>query len=201
MPPVVFSNMMPPLPMASRPGVPEVPRGLENMMPGLNSFDPKAPLPPSTLLGGTGVPTPPMFGTAPLAGTDQMMMLQNGMPTGKTVARSAPAKPVLSNAQLAKIRAAGMEHTGEFTANGEPQLRPISEGNSSWQLTDIPGPMITDPVTKQQVPGPSRKVQVNRITGEYREIKPEGSAGKADASPATPQSPSWMTWLNEKTAK
>lgn len=100
------------------------------MMPPLSTFDPMAPLPPSTLLGGSGVPGPPAVEFRPLPGNPAY-----GVPfiNGEAQKQFLPLPPnpgnqppTLSATELGQINAAGFEPTQvggqSFDAKGVPYL-------------------------------------------------------------------------------
>lgn len=161
---------------------------------------PDGMLPPSTLMGGTGLPLPPAFQTQNVG--PWQMLTQNTPEGPKVLDKRIPetVKPVLTNEQQRKIREAGFEHTGEFDAQGIPVLKPA---NTRWQLYDAPGPKVPHPYIKDlMIDGPPVKRQVDPITGETRDLIPEGTQrGNAvhAPTPEAAQSPSWLNWLKDKT--
>ena len=54
-----------------------------------------------------------------------------------------------------------------------------------FQITQIDGPMIEDPITKTMVPGPKQTVRVNKRTGDYEPLRAANSPAQATAA-ATP---------------
>jgi len=57
-----------------------------------------------------------------------------------------------------------------------PKLVPVADDKASpWQLTDIEGPQVPHPyIPNMMIRGPKIKKQVNRTTGETRDLIPEG---------------------------
>lgn len=55
--------------------------------------------------------------------------------------------------------------------------RPGETGDEDWRVTQIEGPMVQDPSTKQMIPGPKQTVRVNARTGEFEPLRPAGGGG------------------------
>ena len=155
--PVDLSNMLPPMPMGQMPG---------------GGFNPQAPLPPSTFMGGTGVPPPPQFQVQQVGGWDAFV--QN-MPDGSQKflnARNTPEAPVpqpppLSAAEFGQARAAGFE--------------PVQVGGSYFDAQGVP--------YLQPLPQPTQKVTVNddgTVTRSYTEPRGQSPAPAAGVSAPPP---------------
>lgn len=115
---VDFSNMMPPLPMPTQPG---------------GRFDPQAPLPPSMLNGGTGLPPPPAFQVQNIGSYE---VLTQNTPDGpkfynaRVAPDTAPA-PGMTTAGYRMLAEHNRQNpdkplvfTGQFEPNGNPVLAP-----------------------------------------------------------------------------
>ena len=205
-----ISNMLPPLPMGQRPGVPMVPSGMENMMPQLSTFDPMAPLPPSTLMGGSGVPGPPAIDFRPLPGNPGY-----GVPVinGEVQRQFLPMPPnpgaqppPLSAQEIGMARSQGFEPTQidgrSFDAQGVPYLQPIpqptervtvdAEGNQTRTFTQPRG------ATPAPAPGPAdgaAPIERTTSSGVKVQVSMPDQAGRmtgqmpneAYANPLTPE--------------
>lgn len=71
-----------------------------------------------------------------------------------------------------------------------------------YQIGSIPGPMVKDPLTNKDVPGPRIPVRINKKTGQYTRLTEEQAAAQGGAAAAAaPDKPAWLTWLDEQQAK
>lgn len=91
----------------------------------------------------------------------------------------------------------------QLTGVNIPLPKPADLKGKRGSIAMIPGPMMEDPITKKQVPGPDIPVLVDTITGTYRPLQhetpapgtaPEAAAAKPAA--AGPAVPSWKAWLD-----
>lgn len=136
------------------------------------------------------------------------------IPTSRTE-RAAPPSAVLE--QLSSIMLDGSQDIAtrerarrqyvDATGIDLPLPRPGSGKKSRGVISHIPGPMVEDPITKKQVPGPSVPVLVDPETGRYKplEVDNGGGASPAPAKPASaaanadaPGAPSWQGWLKSQ---
>jgi len=101
------------------------------------------PLPPSTLMGGSGVPMGPAFSEHQVGGFN-VLTGPDGKGGQKFLnAYTAPQPvPQMSNENLAQIRAAGFQQTRD------PQGNPIWLPNGQPQLAPLPVPVPTERVTE-----------------------------------------------------
>lgn len=136
------------------------------------------------------------------------------IPTSRTK-RAAPPTAVLE--QLSTIMLDGSQDIAtrerarrqyvDATGIDLPLPRPGSGKKQRGVISHIPGPMIEDPITKKQVPGPSVPVLVDPETGRYKPLEMEstpapGTAADAPKSGAVgPSATGWQSWLQEQVGK
>ena len=73
------------------------------------------------------------------------------------------------------------------------------EDTTDYQIGRIPGPMMKDPLTGKDVPGPDIPVRINKKTGQWTRLTEEQAASQGGAAaPAAPDKPAWSTWLDEQ---
>lgn len=82
--------------------------------------------------------------------------------------------------------------------NGTTYAPPVD--TTDYLIGRVPGPMMKDPVTGKDVPGPDIPVRINKKTGQYTRLTEEQAAGQGGAAaPAAPDKPAWSSWLDEQT--
>ena len=90
----------------------------------LPGFDSSKSLPPSTLMGGAGLPPPPRFSETAVGGMNLIVDNTNGKQVGNY--KPEPLQPPpLNNDELRRLREGGYRPTGVFLPNGQPQLEPL----------------------------------------------------------------------------
>lgn len=170
--PVDLSNMLPPMPMGQMPG---------------GGFNPQAPLPPSTFMGGTGVPPPPRFNEVAAGGMN--IIVDND--TGKQVAAYKP-EPVRPPPTF-EMR---QDATGAFRQFFDGQPIP---GEPTYTGQMVPGSYVRretqgKPAPMQYIPNmpqPTEKVTVNddgTVTRSYTQPRgqtPAPAAGGAATGAST----------------
>jgi hypothetical protein len=81
-------------------------------------------LPPSTLMGGAGLPPPPRFSEETVGGARVIVNNITGQQAFSYKPEPAQPRP-LDNDELRRIREGGYRSTGVFLPNGQPQLEPL----------------------------------------------------------------------------
>lgn len=168
--PADLSNMLPPMPMGQMPG---------------GGFNPQAPLPPSTFMGGTGVPPPPRFNEVSAGGMN--IIVDNN--TGKQVAAYKP-EPVRPPPTF-EMR---QDATGAFRQFFDGQPIP---GEPTYTGQIVPGSYVRretqgKPAPMQYIPNmpqPTQKVTVNddgTVTRSYTEPRGESPAPAAGGAAPPP---------------
>jgi len=99
-------------------------------------------------------------------------------------------------AHIAEMQTQGIQATyGKSGFNYAPASK------EDYHISSIPGPMITDPITRKQMAGPDIPVRVNKKTGQYTRLTEEQAANQPGtaAAAAAPDKPGWASWLDQQT--
>ena len=91
----------------------------------------------------------------------------------------------LTPAQAKELGLVPIQSEGGRITYGQPSTPPKE---TDFELADIIGPMIQDPVTKAMVPGPKQTVRVNKRTGEYEPLRATGATPATAAATPTASS-------------
>lgn len=103
---------------------PPMPSNLPWQNQPLPGFDSSMNLPPSTLMGGAGLPPPPRFSEETVGGARVIVNNITGQQAFSYKPEPAQPRP-LDNDELRRIREGGYRSTGVFLPNGQPQLEPL----------------------------------------------------------------------------
>lgn len=99
-------------------------------------------------------------------------------------------------AHIAEMQTQGIQATyGKSGFN----YAPAKASKEDYHISSIPGPMITDPITRKQMAGPDIPVRVNKKTGQYTRLTEEQAANQPGAAAAAPDKPGWASWLDQQT--
>ena len=139
--------------------------------------------------------------TTQIPGTDYVIPFA-GSKAMSTVPIQKPSSEMMSPpniaAHIAEMQTQGIQATyGKSGFN----YAPAKASKEDYHISSIPGPMITDPITRKQIAGPDIPVRVNKKTGQYTRLTEEQAANQPGtaAAAAAPDKPGWASWLDQQT--